>query len=148
MRLLSRTLVAAAGSCLVAASAIACEDHAPSLLPPGDARAKADDVAVQADLEHILFDPSSAIRKMVRGPRAGSIKEIFSDRWTGDIVCYSINAKNRFGGYVGAQLYVFVVSGGVVTKRFAEEDESYIVADECKLPADDPVSAVTAGARP
>jgi hypothetical protein len=115
---------------------------------PDTPRADAADAAVAADLETFLIDPSSSIRKMFRAPRAGSIKEIFSDRWTGDIVCYSINAKNRFGGYVGAQLYVFVVSGGIVIKRFAEEDEPYIVADECKLPMDEPPLAATSGARP
>jgi len=137
MRMLSRTLAAAAVAWALSTAADACDPQPSATGVPDNPRAKAADVAVQAELETFLIDPNSAIRKMMRGPRAGSIKEIFSDRWSGDIVCYSINAKNRYGGYVGAEVYVFVVSGGVVIKRFDAEDDSYIVDDECKLPADE-----------
>lgn len=112
----------------------ACEPQVSGV--PDTSRAKAADVAVAADLDGFLIDPNSSIRKMLRGPRAGSIKEVLSDRWTGDIVCYSINSKNRYGGYVGSVVYVFVVADGVVTRRFNGDDYSYIVEDECALPAD------------
>ncbi len=69
---------------------------------------------IKAYYSKILFDPYSAhytfeepIKRYVRGG------EIFG--WA---VCGTINARNRFGGYVGAKRYWVIISCGEIKRDF------------------------------
>jgi hypothetical protein len=63
----------------------------------------------------VLFDPESAQYRDWRGPSQGYVYDI-SGCFYGYRVCVLVNAKNRFGGYVGTVPYFFVVHNGGITK--------------------------------
>ena len=63
----------------------------------------------------VLFDPESAQFRDWRGPSQGYIYDI-SGCYYGYRVCVLVNAKNRFGGYVGAVPYLFVLNNGRIAK--------------------------------
>jgi hypothetical protein len=69
-------------------------------------------LVVDGYLESTLKDPYSAMKKVVREPRRTYVRPDFLGRetWDGWAVCYSINAKNSYGGYTGAKPYMFVIS--------------------------------------
>ena len=71
---------------------------------------------IKAYYSNTLFDPYSAQytfeEPIKRYVRAG---EIFG--WA---VCGTINAKNRFGGYVGAERYWVMISYGEVKRDFTD----------------------------
>ena len=69
-----------------------------------------------AMLSSNLFDPGSAQVNWSSGFQWGYLKPLIGKRSFGWIACGSINAKNRLGGYVGAQGFlVFVQPSGSIT---------------------------------
>lgn len=60
--------------------------------------------AVDAMLARDLVDPTSAIDYRVSDPLPCKSVEPFYKDPTHQCVCYSVNSKNRMGGYSGAQL--------------------------------------------
>jgi len=46
--------------------------------------------------------------------------------------CGFVNAKNSFGGYTGASLYIAIMRGGVVADATIESSKYAIVADFCR----------------
>jgi len=68
-----------------------------------------------------LKDPYSAIFTFSRGPSKGGVRDMHgrvSDYdFFGWVVCGTVNAKNSYGGYVGAVPFVAVIRYGKVTYR-------------------------------
>lgn len=72
-----------------------------------------------------LYDPSSAQINWYSGFRWGFAKPIIGRRTHGWIACGSINAKNQFGGYVGAQAFwIMADAGGAVTYGMVDDTVS------------------------
>lgn len=55
-----------------------------------------------------LKDPYSAVKRVTRGPRYGEYRRAFM-RYTGWMICMTVNAKNSYGGYTGAKRYLFLI---------------------------------------
>lgn len=146
---------AVAVACLVAVPATAAEQASPSAAHDPVLDGVADEAAIaprpnvlpqnwqqmiEAKLEAHLKDPYSAVKKVTRGPRYGSVREDAYTVWQGWAVCYSINAKNAYGGYTGAKPYLFVVNSYGVVGMIDKADESVwfeaMVKRECSLAAD------------
>ncbi|MFN3943874.1 MAG: SHOCT domain-containing protein [Allosphingosinicella sp.] len=69
-----------------------------------------------AEITGALFDPASAQITWSSGFRWGYAKPLIGRRTHGWIACGSINAKNRLGGYVGAQpFWIMAAANGTVT---------------------------------
>jgi len=70
-----------------------------------------------------LFDPYSAQYRFIQTPYQGWLSSSKFSRGTfGYIVKVGVNAKNRFGGYVGEKVYTILIKNGVV----AVTDEFFI----------------------
>lgn len=68
-----------------------------------------------------LFDPYSAVYRFTYGPERGAWVGLGTDY--GWIVCGTVNAKNRLGGYVGAKRFrVLIAHGRVVENASAVGD--------------------------
>lgn len=96
---------------------------------------------IDAKLESYLKDPYSAVKKVTRGPRYGSVREDAYTTWTGWAVCYSINAKNSYGAFAGARDFVFVVGAEGVIGMLDDPENLWtggIMKRECGMPADEP----------
>lgn len=63
-------------------------------------------------LKSTYFDPGSAQVRWVSGFRWGFMKPLIGKRTFGWVACGNINAKNRFGGYVGERGFVLFVDAG------------------------------------
>lgn len=88
-------------------------------------------------LEGRLKDPMSAVKKVTRGPRQGSVKFDFASSWYGWAVCYDINSKNTYGGYGGFKRFVFVIDdNGVVGMLSDENRQDDEISYECAMPPD------------
>lgn len=103
------------------------------------------DATVRLFLQTELRDPDSAKIELTRAPRWGSFKRPFRRGATGWIACYTINAKNAYGGYTGVTTYLFVINSDRVTAWAVSPDLSEIDAHEypdplvdaeCARPAD------------
>ena len=70
--------------------------------------------AVKSNFEDLLFDPHSAEYRFGK-PRKCWMKDS-NDLYAGYLVPVSVNAKNRFGGYVGFEQYAAMLSQGRVVK--------------------------------
>lgn len=69
-----------------------------------------------------LIDPGSAQTNWTSGFQWGYIKHIFGKRQYGWIACGNVNAKNRLGGYAGAEGYlVFIDASGTITATLQTE---------------------------
>lgn len=97
--------------------------------------------------EEALKDPYTAHKRIVRGPRYDHFHIGLGQDYTGWGVCYSVNARNSYGGYTGAQLYFFIVSAGGdiqpvdgsnLLSRYAKAVLKENIAGECEKPGDDP----------
>jgi hypothetical protein len=67
--------------------------------------------SVKAAMDAVLFDPYSAVYKFEPEARCARINpesegRIIGAKWYGYVATVSINAKNRMGGYVGAQTFL------------------------------------------
>ncbi len=79
---------------------------------------------VVADFAQTLFDPYSAVFQ-IGAPSKGWARWL--DKVTyGWAVCGTVNAKNRLGGYVGAQPFFVLIRDNQVVRR---EMGQYIVRD-------------------
>ena len=67
---------------------------------------------VKAYMSQRLFDPSSAVYQC--GEPLKAWVNWYGSLYFGYVIRCSINAKNRFGGYAGAQQNVFMISDGRV----------------------------------
>lgn len=68
-----------------------------------------------------LYDPYSAVYTFDYGPERGYWRGLTTT--VGWVVCGSVNAKNRFGGYVGAKRFrVIIVKGRI-------DDSDAIIGD-------------------
>jgi hypothetical protein len=57
----------------------------------------------------VLFDPYSAVYEFTREPRHGWVHPVGSPPVFGWKVSGTLNAKNRFGGYVGAKPFFIII---------------------------------------
>lgn len=141
-------LIAAAAS-LLAAHAQAATNPPPSA-PAGPYPANYDQI-IHTELDNLLKDPGSAQVKISRPPRKGTRLVNGATFWrpaeTAEIyfVCYQINSKNSYGGYVGFHQYLFGITNGTVayvrsSPYFNEYSGREILNEdvdtECAKPAD------------
>lgn len=82
---------------------------------------------IEADIKGVyksrLFDPYSAVYEFGEPFKGKTWGGAFGGGWKyGDIVNYTVNAKNRFGGYVGATPGVALWQNG----RFIGVKEAYV----------------------
>ena len=59
-----------------------------------------------------LIDPESARISWLTGIRKGGFKPLLQGRIYGYVGCGTVNAKNRMGGYTGAQTFIVVIDQG------------------------------------
>ena len=84
--------------------------------------------AAEQLLTSSLYDPGSAQIMWTSGFEWGYSKPLIGKRVWGWVGCLSLNAKNRMGGYVGAQSYWVLhqpsgkISTGPVVDRFTQCD--------------------------
>lgn len=64
-----------------------------------------------------LFDPYSAVFNFTRLPTKGYGGSPIDGAKIGWLVCGTVNAKNRMGGYVGVKPFFVVISNGAVIHR-------------------------------
>lgn len=64
----------------------------------------------------------------------------------GWMVCYSVNAKNAYGGYVGAREHVVVITDGEVAAEYWSKYAKETVEEECSLPSSAVADEPAAGA--
>jgi len=75
-----------------------------------------------AMLKANLYDPASAQIAWTSGFQWGFVKKLFEARTFGWIACGTVNAKNRMGGYVGAEGFlVFIDANGTLTAGMQAE---------------------------
>lgn len=101
---------------LTAAAPAMAKDPVPPPAPspePDYAKVRA---TVEGTLKQNLFDPSSAQIVYTSGFQWGYAKPLIGKRTWGWIACGTLNAKNRFGGYVGATgFWVMSDANGTIT---------------------------------
>ena len=94
--------------------------------PPTDDQVRAADTGpypsnyeqiVKDNFATSLFDPYSAVYSFTRTPTKGYGGSPIVGARIGWIVCGTVNAKNRMGGYVGVKPFVVVISNGAVIHR-------------------------------
>jgi len=73
---------------------------------------------VKAYLNLVLKDPHSAKYKKLAGPEKSWVR-YFGPAYFGYAICYMINAKNSYGGYIGATTHYFMIKDGVVIKHIS-----------------------------
>jgi len=137
--------------CLAAATGAKAKDQPLEMAGPYPNDYKS---LIDSYLKTQLSDPFSAVVEVTRKPRLTAFhpnqtllgKGAGYANW---VVCLSINAKNRFGAYVGFQPYMIFIRNGKIFKRASDEGnwgnlESIILdpyaQDECAIPADTPGS--------
>lgn len=107
---------------------------------------------VDAKLADYLADPYSAVVTVTREPRFGAVKAGFMNTWYGWAACYSINAKNPFGAYVGARQFVFVFDEtkviGVIDPSGDPRGAAPLIERECGMPADAHETKASASSNP
>lgn len=143
------SIAAVAAVCLLDLPSSAKPQKAfPDLAAAGESPADYDR-QVRAYFEENLKDPSSAIVKEARAPRRAAHRldggfrgRLWSDpAWW---VCYKVNAKNSYGGYVGNHLYMFAFVNGQIAGAQDSPSPGYqgrdydvpAVQHECSLPLD------------
>ncbi len=120
---------------LILLASVAQADTAPT--PPEPAN-KPDWKAVreksEAMLKEDLFDPQSAIIHWTKGFSWYSVKPIqfFAKKKWGWVGCVAVNAKNRYGGYVGDDIYTIVVApdGQITIPHYSD------IMSKCDLSSD------------
>ena len=68
---------------------------------------------VKEIFENTLYDPHSAVFKMSKPLK---VRRAVEPKYAW-LVCGTVNAKNRFGGYVGAKLFAVIIYNGVVIEN-------------------------------
>jgi hypothetical protein len=114
LRLLVSGLIGLVGACASAPTGqeLAAADVGP--LPSNYEQLVKDNFATS------LFDPYSAVYSFTQTPFRGYAGNAVDGAKIGWIVCGTVNAKNRMGGYVGARPFLFVISNGAVIGREIE----------------------------
>ena len=89
-------------------------------------------------LKKQLLDPYSAMIDVTRGPRTARYEVTPGLIYEGKAICATVNAKNAYGGYAGAEPWVFFFhkSGGIGTWPMDSLLMQEFVVDECDKPAD------------
>lgn len=107
--------------------------------PPAEPTERPDWAAVrsaaEAAIKPTLFDPASAQIEWTSGFEWGSVKPVIGARKWGWVGCLSLNAKNRMGGYVGAETY-WVLYKPDRSVTFASKSEYF---SQCDTPGKAPV---------
>ncbi len=136
MRAVALLVIAVMG---MAASSEAKEKAPPPSAPNTEPDWTAVRKQAEALLRHDLLDPSSAQIQWQGGWRWGHTKtiQLGSKRTWGWLGCASMNAKNRMGGYVGADAYFVLITpeGKAMYGRQME------VTSECDGPNRTPLQA-------
>lgn len=91
---------------------------------------------IKTYLEPLLKDPYSAEYRHLKGPEKQWASIVAQSNY-GYGVCYMINAKNSFGGFIGYKTHHFLIHDGVVVQHVYESGEKYdimgeVARDRCK----------------
>lgn len=127
LRMIQSTVCAALALCAI--PALAQQASTPTAIEPadhpdwGEARRSA-----ERKLLATLIDPGSATFEYVSGFQWGSTRLGLRKRRYGWVACGAINAKNRFGGYVGREPFFVFVD---VHSRRVEIDYTWSRASTC-----------------
>ena len=87
-----------------------------------------------------LIDPESAQLTNYSAPKKDWLgdNEIGGKTYIGWLVCVDVNAKNKYGGYVGRKMYSFIFKGNEIT--YAQSDvRTKMVANGWKPPITYPI---------
>ena len=87
---------------------------------------------IKSYLEQRLKDPYSAEYRHIRGPEKRWAR-LFAQGNYGYSVCYIINAKNSFGGYMGYKTHNFIIYNGQVVQHVYESCEKYDIMGQAAL---------------
>jgi hypothetical protein len=80
------------------------------------------EAVVDGFLQRSLRDPETARIDFLSGPRP--IQEMYLvTPAVGWAVCYSVNARNAYGGYTGATTHMFVIRHGLVVAHLAADGQ-------------------------
>lgn len=109
-------VVVLAGMMIVAGCASAPEQATVDNAPIGAYPANYETL-VKSNFSETLFDPYSAVFNFKIMPRRGYAGNRIAGAQIGWITCGTVNAKNRFGAYVGARPFLAVISNGAVVHR-------------------------------
>lgn len=94
---------------------------------------------IDQKLEDLLKDPYSAVKRVTRAPRYTAVPVDRKGDIEGWAVCYSINSKNSYGGYVGSKRFLFVITPDdnveVIEEDPAKMWQNDILKKECSTPA-------------
>ena len=73
-----------------------------------------------------LKDPYSAQIELYSGPKFTSFRPGFFADYSGYGVCYTVNAKNSYGAYVGTRMYLFIMDGDKIVLTKAQNNDNLI----------------------
>jgi hypothetical protein len=80
---------------------------------------------IRQDVTKALIDPDSLKMSCADSRKGWAKKAGFEPKQFGWLVYCEINAKNRFGGYVGAKSYVYLFNGEKVLVRIPQGYGTY-----------------------
>lgn len=78
-----------------------------------------------------LIDPESARISWLTGIRKGGFKPLLQGRIYGYVGCGTVNAKNRMGGYTGAQTFIVVIDQGRLLYSDIDQSPSGLITQTC-----------------
>lgn len=83
------------------------------------------EIAAKAVLDYYLKDPMSAQLSFGRCETRGasSVPILNLPKQFGYYISVSVNAKNSFGGYIGAKEYGFLFNSGSVIRKLRQDDQ-------------------------
>lgn len=88
-----------------------------------------------------LVDPNSAKINWLSGPHKSVYKPLLERRVHGYVACGTVNARNRMGGYTGAQTFVVVIDFDRVLYVDIDNRPTGLVTENC-------MAALSSGALP
>lgn len=78
-----------------------------------------------------LIDPESARISWMTGIRKGGFKPLLQRSVYGYVACGTVNAKNRMGGYVGAQTFIVVIDYDRVLHAEIDRSSAGLITETC-----------------
>ena len=118
---------------------IASADYGPAPISPG--------AAIRDYFKDKLYDPFSA-QYEISAPKKGWRSSTLTSPIFGWRVVAKVNAKNRFGGYVGQHIYMFIFRGEAIVDM-QDEDLAHTIYDASgDGPGDENTPRKDAGEKP
>lgn len=150
MKRVSMSLALAA--LLTAGTAIAKDNAAPVYGPEPDWPSFRR--IAEAGIISRLIDPESARIDWMTGIRKGGFRPFLQRSVYGYVACGAVNARNRMGGYVGAQTFIVVIDYGLVLHAEIDRSSAGMITQTCATGIRDgmfppvPVETTSVGSAP